>query len=74
MGMEGVLPPGGVGGKTAGRKSLQGPLLARSAGGPVKPSEFPMAAAGTTLIDRLGSLTPTHWAPRLGGPGRDGET
>ena len=60
MGVEGVLPPGGVGGKTAGQESHQGPLLARYAGGPVKSSEFPMAAAGTTLIDRLGSLTPTH--------------
>jgi len=59
MGTEGVLPPGGVGGKTAGQ-SHQGSLLARYAGGPVKSSEFPMAAAGTTLIDRLGSLTPTH--------------
>ena len=60
MGMKGVLPPGGVGGKTAVQESHQGPLLARYAGGPVKSSEFPMAAAGTTLIDRLGSLTPTH--------------
>jgi len=60
MGTERVLPPGGVGGKTASQESHQGPFPARYAGGTVKSSEFPMAAAGTTLIDRLGSLTPTH--------------
>jgi len=49
MGTREMSPPGGVGGKTAGHESHQGPLLAHYAGGPVKSSEVPMAAAGTTL-------------------------